>query len=831
MRLLLYRSVARCYLFTIALIPKVAVASAAPTWLAAWGGGAAANAPQNVSNVAAVACGNAALALGRDGTVQALGRLVPSNAPAAATNVIAIAADGTAVLLRRDGTVINWTGQVQASNAVAVVAAQSYGAGALRRDGALNWLGGYLSLPPVRTNIAALFGGRYATVDPLYADGSVWSAGIPTDIQRTLTNVVSIARTAAAGVWLKSDGSVVSSLSTSPYPLPELTNAVAIAAAAAGGLALRADGTLAAWGDPSLTNLAPTLSNIVAIAAGDRHALALRSDGTVVAWGDNSAGQTNVPPQLTNVAAIFAAGSASFAIVGESPPTLLSRLPDEITWAGRAATFVVRAVGTAPLRFQWQRNGEIIEGATNFFYRIERTTPADSGVYSLVVSNPRGTALSEALLTVRDDPFFLIQPTNQAVIYGGNATFRASALGSQPATYQWFFNGQAIAGATTASLVVTNIDGPHIGQYWVVASNAFGVRTSAVATLTPLVLAAWGDNYYLVPTNLQEVAAITAGVDDYFVLKPDGTIAGWGECSRHWPSITPGFSNIVAIAAGDDYLLGLLENGTMLEAGSVANRGTPMPALFDVVAISVGWYHSLALRAGSSVEAWGGGIDGQTSVPAGLTNVVSIAAGGCHSLALRANGSVVAWGYNAYLQTNVPPGLHDIVAIAAGGHHSLALRQDGTVVAWGDNYYGQTNVPAGLLHVIAVAAGTYHSLALHADGTVVSWGHDPDSAAIANLHNVVAIAASGYHSLALVAAGLCASTPVLSHPGWSQGAFSLRVQAWRGKTYYLQHRASLSDPDWHLLIPIPGDNSIRTLSDPAASLPQGFYRVWQKPGP
>jgi alpha-tubulin suppressor-like RCC1 family protein len=826
MRRVSHERFASYWIITLIGFAALGIAGAAQNSLVAWGGGVALNAPTNLSNIAVVGPG---LALKRDGTVYGWAGQYPTNPPPEATNVIALAREHSTVLLRRDGTVISWEGQLLSSNAVAVSSAVSYGAAALRRDGTLDWLGSFLNLPPddARSNIAAITGGGYATVDLLYTDGTVWSAALA-GMLPGLTNVVATSRNPSSVVWLKSDGTVASAGYGAESQPADLTNIVAVSAGWGFFLALQGNGTVVSWGTIPATNVPSWLSNVVAISAGYDHALALRADGTVVAWGDNTSGQTNVPPQLTNVASIFAADHASFAIVGDSPPTLLSQLPDEVTWAGRAATFTLQAIGSPPLHFQWQLNGETIPGATNFFYRIERATPANSGLYSVLVSNARGTAVSEARLTVRDDPFFPLQPTNQAILYGDNVTFTAAALGSQPAAYQWFFNGQPIGGATSTSLTITNLSRAEVGQYWVTASNPASVRTSAVATLTPLVLAAWGDNGFYnlnsVPPTLSNIAAISAGLDDNFVLLPDGTVTGWGEAANNGPYIGSFFSNTVAIAGGDYYLLGLRQDGTMLEAG---RRGMP-PGLRNAVGIAVGWYHSLALFADGTVAAWGSDAD----VPAGLKDAVSIAAGGKHSLALRSNGTVVAWMDGAYGQTNVPAGLADVVAIAGGGLHSLALREDGTVVAWGYNQFGQTNVPAGLSNVIAIAAGTYHSLALRADGTVMAWGENPyyPITVPTNLHNVVAISAFGYQSLALVAEGLSAPAPAILTPGWSQGAFSLRVNALRGKSYYLQHATSLSPPNWRLLRPVPGDNSVKTLADPAASLPHGFYRVWQKPG-
>ena len=92
-----------------------------------------------------------------------------------------------------------------------------------------------------------------------------------------------------------------------------------------------------------------------------------------------------------------------------------------------------------------------------------------------------------------------------------------------------------------------------------------------------------------------------------------------------------------------------------------------------MVAISAGWYHSLALKADGTVVAWGNNFYGQTDVPVELTGVVAISDSDIHSLALKADGTVVAWGYNNSGQMDAPDGLTGVVAISAGGEHNLAL--------------------------------------------------------------------------------------------------------------------------------------------------------------
>ena len=214
-------------------------------------------------------------------------------------------------------------------------------------------------------------------------------------------------------------------------------------------------------------------------------------------------------------------------------------------------------------------------------------------------------------------------------------------------------------------------------------------------------------------------------------------------------------SNPLGLAWGADKTF---NTGGRLKVWGDGSRGqTNLPTgLTNVVGISCGAYHGLALKNDGSVVAWGYNSFKQTNVPTGLANVVQVAGGVQHSLALETNGTVVAWGDNTYGQTNIPAGLSNVVAIAAGGYHNLALKADGTITAWGNNSFGQTNVPAGLSNVVAVAAGRYHSLALNVGGTVTAWGNNSyfQTNVPVGLNNVVAISAGDYDCLALKADGI-----------------------------------------------------------------------------
>jgi hypothetical protein len=158
--------------------------------------------------------------------------------------------------------------------------------------------------------------------------------------------------------------------------------------------------------------------------------------------------------------------------------------------AGQTATFSVTATGTAPLSYQWQKNGAAINGATSSSYTTPATTSSDNGaLFTVVVTNSVGSVTSSAaILTVNPAPVapsITTQPANQTVTAGQTATFSVTATGTAPLSYQWQKNGTAISGATSSTYTTPSTSTTDNGAQFVVAvSNSVGNVISSAATLT-----------------------------------------------------------------------------------------------------------------------------------------------------------------------------------------------------------------------------------------------------------------------------------------------------------------------------------------------------------
>jgi hypothetical protein len=89
-----------------------------------------------------------------------------------------------------------------------------------------------------------------------------------------------------------------------------------------------------------------------------------------------------------------------------------------------------------------------------------------------------------ATLTVLAPPIITHSPQNQTAYVGSTVNFRASAGGSLPLAYQWYFNGSAISRAGSTGLQLTNVSAAQAGTYTLVVTNVAGAVTSAPAMLS-----------------------------------------------------------------------------------------------------------------------------------------------------------------------------------------------------------------------------------------------------------------------------------------------------------------------------------------------------------
>ncbi|HUG09900.1 MAG TPA: choice-of-anchor tandem repeat GloVer-containing protein [Opitutaceae bacterium] len=187
----------------------------------------------------------------------------------------------------------------------------------------------------------------------------------------------------------------------------------------------------------------------------------------------------------------YGTASATLTILPAGQPKIIQQPQDQTVTAGKNVTFSVGVSSPTSVNYQWLKDGVTISGATAATLRINKVKAVNAGVYSVVVTNAVGTVTSAgAALTVTAPPAITVQPVSATASPGESLTFTVAAAGSGPLSYQWRKNGTPISGATSATLILANIQTGDAGGYDVVVSNAYGSITSSTATLSVVVAAA-----------------------------------------------------------------------------------------------------------------------------------------------------------------------------------------------------------------------------------------------------------------------------------------------------------------------------------------------------
>ena len=106
------------------------------------------------------------------------------------------------------------------------------------------------------------------------------------------------------------------------------------------------------------------------------------------------------------ISAIEILPSGSAPPPASTAPSVTTQPKSQTVSVGQAATFSVVAGGTAPLTFQWLKNGSSISGATGTSYTTPAATAAESGsTYQVAINNLAGHLTSAAAtLTVSSHP-------------------------------------------------------------------------------------------------------------------------------------------------------------------------------------------------------------------------------------------------------------------------------------------------------------------------------------------------------------------------------------------------------------------------------------------
>lgn len=294
--------------------------------------------------------------------------------------------------------------------------------------------------------------------------------------------------------------------------------------------------------------------------------------------------------------------------------------------------------------------------------------------------------------------------SNHSLAFMNNSTVRA-----------WGYNGYGQLGDTTLDNRIKPVKVSGLSGVIAVAGGGF----HSLALNSDNKVWGWGLNgsgqigqdtsttpHSTIPVEMTSISGVTkiaAGGHHSVALKSDNTVWTWGDNSD-----------------------GQLGNNST----TTTNSYTPVPVkkqdnsnLTNIKLIAAGSAFSVAVDNANNIWAWGYNGYGQLgnnsttksyyAVQAnGITllsgeNIVAISAGADHVLAVTSNGRLFAWGLNRYGQlgdgstdrlvptevtsftVNTTVTVDGVSPIVALGLHSLARKSDGKLISWGYNANGQ----------------------------------------------------------------------------------------------------------------------------------------------
>lgn len=182
---------------------------------------------------------------------------------------------------------------------------------------------------------------------------------------------------------------------------------------------------------------------------------------------------------------------------------------DRSVAVGAGVAFVVSATGAAPLRYQWMRNGQNIQGATQATYNIPATALTDNGAkFSVVVSNDVSSKTSvEAVLNVfaNTPPVVQIITPDASILYRAGTTINFSGTatdaedGELPASaYTWYVHFHhdthyhpsldPVSGITSGTFLIPE-EGETSDTVWyriyLTVTDALGTKTTVFKEIYP----------------------------------------------------------------------------------------------------------------------------------------------------------------------------------------------------------------------------------------------------------------------------------------------------------------------------------------------------------
>ena len=461
---------------------------------------------------------------------------------------------------------------------------------------------------------------------------------------------------------------------------------------------------------------------------------------TMKAW-ENSNGKGNASPNFSYTVSVSAGANTA--------PNFSTQPSSQTVTAGANVTFTVAATGTPTPTLQWQKNGSPIAGQTSTSLALTNVQSTDAASYTCVATNSvTSVTSSTATLTVNAAtvaPSFSTQPSSQTVTAGANVTFTVAATGTPTPTLQWQKNGSPIAGQTSTSLALTNVQSTDAASYTCVATNSVTSVTSSTATLT-VNAATVAPSFSTQPSS----QTVTAGANVTFTVAATGSptptlqwqkngnpIAGQTSTSLALTNVQSTDAASYTCVATNSVTSVTSSTATLtVNAATVAPSFSTQPSSQTVTAGANVTFTVAATGSPTPTLQWqknGSPIAGQTGTSLALTNVQSSDAASYTCVATNSVTSVTSSAavltLNAVAVPDVAPAFTtqpSAQTVTAGANVTFTAAATGSptpTLQWrknGSPLAGQTGSSLALTNVQSSDAASYTCVATNSVTSVTS---------------------------------------------------------------------------------------------------------------
>jgi peptide/nickel transport system permease protein len=284
----------------------------------------------------------------------------------------------------------------------------------------------------------------------------------------------------------------------------------------------------------------------------------------------------------------------------------------------------------------------------------------------------------------------------------------------------------------------------------IVSGVSFSVALTSDGNLT-----AWGiecnrrmrnvsDLILQIPAEIQNanIVDIEAGSRFVICIDDEGNFYGWGHRSNGQTTVpdmvemrlTYGGVRIVKMEAGTQWTAVLGDDGDLYVWGSRQSQSNfliPRAADGRIVDIAAGDNTMILLLDDGTIMPIGmAGTEFYDQVPEelmdGSVRVTKIAATNRNVLAMDEDGKLYLWGSPEGRLNRMPEEVRpeDIADFSAGYKNFIVVHNDGSVVVWGANELNQLKLPKNLSGVSKVHSGFFQFYAVDENDKIIdAWGH------------------------------------------------------------------------------------------------------------